>query len=70
MDEFGWKFIEVRSLSSTLSPWSLMEDLFDELLVVLKAAVAQMLHNGSVSFRETRSMATSFSKVGRLYLTI
>jgi hypothetical protein len=70
VDEFGWQFIEMGSLSGTLSPWSLMEDLFNELLVVLEAAVALMLHNKSASFRETRSKATLFSKLSRLCLTI
>jgi hypothetical protein len=58
------------SLSSALGPWSLMKDLVDKLLVVLKAAVARMLHRGSVSRREIRSKAISFSKLGQIYLTI
>jgi hypothetical protein len=70
VDEFGGKFIEMGSFSSSRSPWSLMKDLFNELLVVLEAAVARMLHNGSDSFRESRSKATPFSKLDRLHLTI
>lgn len=55
MDDFGWKFIDYGCLPNALSPVSVTEDLVDELLVVTKTAVAQMLHNGSVSTRRTRS---------------
>lgn len=49
MDDFGRELIDDGGLPSVLGPVSVMEDLVDELLVVTKAVVAQVLHNGSVS---------------------
>lgn len=48
MDYFGRELIDNGGLPSVLGPVSVMEDLVDELLVLTKAVVAQMLQTGSV----------------------